>query len=132
MTPARAPLVAVVADDDGVTRRILTVLLERQGCEVYVAVDGATALALVRQRRPGVLFLDARMPGPDGFDVCRAVRAELPATAQPFVFMVTAAGQAADRERAGAVGVDEFLTKPFSPSQLSSLLDRLVAGRSDS
>jgi len=126
---ARAATVAVVADDDGVTRRILSVLLERQGCEVHVAVDGDAALTLVRERRPEILFLDARMPGLDGFEVCRAVRDELPSDVQPFVFMITAAGEAADRERASSVGIDEFLTKPFSPSQLSNLLGQLAAPR---
>ena len=120
-----SPPIAVVADDDGVTRRVLTMLLERQRFQVLVAGDGDTALGLIRSAHPEVVFLDARMPAPDGFEVCRTIRADLTPDNQPFVFMVTAAGQEADRERAAAVGVDEFLTKPFSPSQLSARLGAL-------
>ncbi len=119
--------VAVVADDDGVTRRVLTLLLQRQGYRVLVAVDGEGALQLVRDVRPGVVFLDARMPAPDGYDVCRTIRAESPSDAQPYITMITAAGQDDDRERAADVGVDEFLTKPFSPSHLSARLRALQA-----
>lgn len=123
MSTASGPVpTVVVADDDGVTRRMLTLLLERQGFHVLVASDGQGALTLVREARPRVIFLDARMPAPDGYEVCRTIRAELPADAQPFVTMITAAGQDDDRERAAAVGVDEFLTKPFSPSHLAARL----------
>jgi DNA-binding response OmpR family regulator len=120
--------VAVVADDDGVTRRVLTLLLERTGYRVLVAVDGESALTLVRDARPGVVFLDARMPAPDGYEVCRTIRAELPPDAQPYVAMITAAGRDDDRERATEVGVDEFLTKPFSPSRVSARLTALRNG----
>ncbi len=120
--------VAVVADDDGVTRRVLTMLLQRQGYRVLVAVDGEGALQLVRKERPGVVFLDARMPAPDGYEVCRTIRAETPEDEQPYVTMITAAGQDDDRERAAEVGVDEFLTKPFSPSHLSARLRALSGG----
>jgi len=58
--------------------------------------------------------------------VCRTIREESPPDAQPYIAMITAAGQDDDRERAAEVGVDEFLTKPFSPSHLS---DRLRALR---
>lgn len=125
---AAASPVAVVADDDGVTRRVLTLLLQRQGYRVLVAVDGQGALKLIREARPGVVFLDARMPAPDGYEVCRTIRAETPADAQPYVTMITAAGQDDDRERAVEVGVDEFLTKPFSPSHLSLRLRALREG----
>lgn len=119
---------AVVADDDAVTRRMLTMLLERQSFRVLVAVDGQEALSLVREAHPDVVVLDARMPMMDGFEVCQAISEEVSPEVRPFVFMVTAAGQDADREKALAVGVDEFLTKPFSPSQLGSRLRQLREG----
>jgi two-component system, OmpR family, phosphate regulon response regulator PhoB len=125
--PPAAP-VALIADDDGVTRRVLTLLLQRQGYRVYVAVDGEGALRVVRDERPDVVFLDARMPAPDGYEVCRTIRAEAPSDAQPYITMITAAGQDDDRERAVGVGVDEFLTKPFSPSHLSARLRALAGG----
>ena len=120
-------LTAVVADDDAVTRRLLSALIQRQGFAISVASDGPTALALVRQHHPEVVFLDAHMPGLTGYDVCRAIRNELDPSRQPYIIMVTAAGQDADRARAIQAGVDEFLTKPFSPSQLASRLGSLTA-----
>lgn len=120
--------VAVVADDDAATRRILTVLLERLGYRVWVAADGSSALDLIDDKHPEVLFLDARMPAPDGYEVCRLVRANKTISRQPWVLMITAAGQPDDRRLAVEAGVDEFVNKPFSPSQLSELLGQ-VAGR---
>ena len=117
--------VALVADDDRVTRRMLTMLLERQGFQVLVAEDGRQALSHVRSARPRIIFLDARMPAPDGYDVCRTIRDERLTDPEPFVIMLTAAGQDSDRRRAAAAGVNEFLTKPFSPSKLSTRLQQL-------
>jgi CheY-like chemotaxis protein len=124
--------VAVVADDDAATRRILTVLLERLGYLVWVAAAGDSALALIYDKRPDVLFLDARMPGPDGYEVCRLVRANRSIGRQPWVLMITAAGQEDDRRFAMEVGVDEFVTKPFSPSKLSALLAQVSSRPRDS
>ena len=67
-SPGTRPI-AVVADDDGATRRVLKVLLERAGYRVLIAVDGAGAIHLIRDTRPAVIFLDARMPAPDGYEV---------------------------------------------------------------
>lgn len=117
----------LVADDDGVTRRVLTMLLERQSFRVLVAEDGASALRQVRDAAPSIVFLDAQMPAPDGYEVCRIIRAETTGR-QPFVIMLTAAGQDSDRQKAAAVGVNEFLTKPFSPSKLARRLHELANG----
>lgn len=117
--------VAVIADDDGATRRVLTLLLEREGYRVLVAVDGSGAVQLVRDGHPLVVFLDARMPAPDGYEVCRIIRADASLTRQPHITMLTASGREDDRERASAAGVDEFLTKPFSPSRVSARLHAL-------
>jgi CheY-like chemotaxis protein len=125
MTTAVDSPVALVADDDRVTRRVLAMLLERQGYEVLVAEDGQEALHHVRTGRPRIVFLDARMPAPDGYEVCRTIREERLAEPEPFVIMLTAAGQESDRRRAVAAGVNEFLTKPFSPSKLATRLQQL-------
>jgi CheY-like chemotaxis protein len=124
MSPATQ--VVVVADDDRVTRRVLSALLERHGYEVHTAADGDETLALVKALRPSALF-DAMMPPPDGYEVCALIRADSDlAATQPVIVMVTAAGQEADRARAVEAGVDDFVTKPFSPSQLSAKLQQLV------
>jgi two-component system, OmpR family, response regulator ResD len=113
-----------VADDDGVTRRLLTMLLERQGFRVMVAEDGQAALRQVRTGKPRIVFLDASMPTLDGYEVCRRIRQDAP-DPEPTVIMLTAGGQDSDRLRAAAAGVNEFLTKPFSPSKLAARLQQL-------
>ena len=120
---------AVIADDDAVIRRVLGLLLEREGLEVHAATDGEEAVALVHELRPDVVFLDAMMPPPDGYDVCARIRAELDEAAQPRIVMITAAGQPADRDRARTAGVDHFVTKPFSPSALADYLRTVSARR---
>ena len=125
-TETEAP-VALVADDDAVIRRLLAMLLERQGFRVLVAADGATALTQAAAGQPRVIFLDARMPDPDGFEVCRLLRAQQLVQPEPLVIMLTAAGQESDRQKAASVGVNEFLTKPFSPSKLAARLQQLTS-----
>ena len=125
MTGKRELPVALVADDDSVIRRLLTMLLERQGFRVLVAADGEEALAQAEAGQPRVVFLDARMPAPDGYEVCRLLRAQGLVQPEPLVIMLTAAGQESDRRKAASVGVNEFLTKPFSPSQLAARLQEL-------
>jgi CheY-like chemotaxis protein len=114
-----------VADDDGVTRRLLTMLLERHGFQVLVAEDGQAALRQVRHGKPRIVFLDASMPALDGYEVCRQIRQDA-SDPEPTVIMLTAAGQDSDRRRAAAAGVNEFLTKPFSPSKLAARLQQLT------
>ena len=122
---------AVVADDDGVIRRLLTMMLERHGFTVLVAEDGQHALHHIQDGRPSVVFLDAQMPGIDGYEVCRRIRAEAHQP-EPTVIMLTAGGQDSDRRRATAAGVNEFMTKPFSPSKLGARLQELIAARAAS
>ena len=119
--------VALVADDDAVIRLLLTMLLERQGFRVLGAADGKGALAQAATGQPRVIFLDARMPDPDGYEVCRLLRAQGLVHPDPLVIMLTAAGQESDRRKAASVGVNEFLTKPFSPSKLSARLQQLIS-----
>ncbi len=116
---------ALVADDDPVNRRLVVMVLERQGFRVLVAEDGAVALRLLGGENPSVIFLDASMPPPDGFEVCRRIRERHDGGPAPYIIMLTSAGQDADRLRALSVGVDEFITKPFSPSKLNIKLQQL-------
>jgi DNA-binding response OmpR family regulator len=107
----------VVADDSETILGLLVVALGRDGFEPATAVDGAGALEQIRKHRPKLLIIDAMMPNGDGYDVCRALR-EDPELEQPYVIMLSAAGQDSNRQRAMEVGVDEFITKPFSTTEL--------------
>ena len=120
----------LVADDEPHILLLIVISLRKDGYRILEAHDGAEALDLVRAERPALLLLDAGMPQLTGFDVCAAVRADASLVAQPHVMMLTAAGQEADRRRALEVGVDEFLTKPFSPARLRARVREVLAERS--
>jgi DNA-binding response OmpR family regulator len=115
----------VVADDSETILELIVLTLTRGGIESASAGDGAGALERIREHRPRVVILDAMMPNGDGYDVCRTLRAD-PDLDQPHVIMLTASAREVDRERAAEVGVDEFMTKPFSPRELRERVQELL------
>lgn len=115
----------VVADDSRTILTLVTLALRQGGYEPVTALDGEQALASVREHRPELLIVDAVMPGLSGYDVCRALRDD-PDGPKPHVIMLTAGGQESDRLRADEAGVDEFVTKPFSPSTLRARVRELL------
>ncbi|WP_163554477.1 response regulator transcription factor [Candidatus Frankia alpina] len=122
-----APRVLVV-DDDAVIRQLVVVNLELEGFEVHTAVDGVDALEMVRSVAPQVITLDIMMPRMNGWDVATHLR-EDPSTADIKLIMLTARAQEADVKRGARVGVDYYLTKPFDPDELITVVQRLAAGQ---
>jgi CheY-like chemotaxis protein len=115
----------LVVDDDPFIRRLITTTLEDVAhFELLEASDGNQALELAQRHRPQIVLLDVDIPGIDGIEVCRALRAS-DATSDATVVMLTAAHGDEIEARAGAAGADLFLTKPFSPLDLLRLVDRL-------
>lgn len=104
---------------------LVALAVRREGHEPITAADGEEALALIREHRPELVIIDAVMPGASGYDVCAALRDD-PDGPAPYVIMLTAGGQEADRVRAVEVGVDEFMTKPFSPSELGARVREIL------
>jgi len=115
----------LVVDDQPFIRRSLSLALRRAGYQVSTAVNGAEGLEHVRALRPGLVFLDLMMPVMDGFETCRHLRAD-PALADTRIIMLTAKGEAMDEERGRALGVDEYITKPFSPSAVVSRVQEIL------
>jgi CheY-like chemotaxis protein len=113
----------LVVDDDDDVRGLLRATIERGVHRVVTADDGEEALRLVERAAPDLVLLDVNMPGLDGPEVCRRLKAD-PATRAIPVLMLTAATQAADRQRGLDAGADGYITKPFSPR---ALLDWLGA-----
>ena len=107
----------LIADDEPSMRALVRLTLKSHRFEILEAEDGEHALELARRELPDLLFLDWTMPGISGLDVCRQLREE-PATAELRVVMLTARTQDFDRLAATAVGVDDYITKPFSPLRL--------------
>jgi DNA-binding response OmpR family regulator len=107
----------LVVEDDPHTAEIVRLYLNRDGYDVMVAADGAQGLRLARERRPSLIVLDLMLPGMDGFEVCRNLRAE--ADNVP-VIMLTARVEEDDRLQGLDLGADDYVTKPFSPRELAA------------
>lgn len=117
----------LVAEDEPHIRRILATLLEASGFRVTVVVDGTEAMARLEADDPfDLVLLDLLMPGMTGLEVLEAMRA-LPHREGLPVIILTAKGQDVDREKAFALGADDFITKPFSPKKLLNRVDQLLA-----
>ena len=110
-------------------RRLIEVCIRPLQMRVLMAEDGTSGLALVESERPDVILLDIGLPGIDGWEVLRRLRAHEEAGAT-FVIIVTAHAQpevAAEAERSGA---DGFITKPFQPEALRDAITAVLDGRS--
>ena len=114
--PAPGPRV-LVADDVADNRAVLAGMLERVGFEVELAGDGEEAVRAFSERRPDLLLIDLRMPGMDGHEAIRVIRAAEEGRRLPIV-VVTASAFEEDRQRVLAAGADDFLRKPFREAEL--------------
>lgn len=121
MTEAAAPCVLVVDDDDTV-REVVRRYLTRDGHRVIEAPDGATGLAAVRREHPDLVVLDLMLPGIDGLEVCREIRA----SSTVPVIMLTALGEESDRVVGLEYGADDYVVKPFSPRELALRVGRVL------
>jgi len=116
----------LVVDDEPFILRTLTFVLRKEGYDIATAVNGEEAVAQIRALEPSLVFVDAMMPKKDGYQVTQEVRDDPTLTCQPYIIMLTARGQEADREKAERVGVDEFMTKPFSPSKVVARVQHIL------
>jgi DNA-binding response OmpR family regulator len=105
----------LVVDDDPTVSDVVRRYLERAEFEVTLTADGSAALAEVAARRPDLVVLDLMLPGIDGLEVCRRLRAADPNLP---VVMLTALGEEDDRVVGLSLGADDYVTKPFSPREL--------------
>jgi DNA-binding response OmpR family regulator len=119
----------LVVDDDDDIRGLLRATIERATHQVLEASDGEEALSLIGRATPDLILLDVNMPGVDGPSVCRQLKTGA-ATGAIKILMLTAATQAADRQRGLEAGADGYITKPFSPRSLLDQLDAQLAAAS--
>jgi len=118
----------LLAEDELNIVESLSYLLEREGYEIFVETDGRKALQSAMDNVPDVLILDVMLPEMDGYEILRSLRAD-PRTAQLPILMLTAKGQAEDREMAFKLGADLFITKPFANADITDAVGQLAAGR---
>jgi two-component system, OmpR family, phosphate regulon response regulator PhoB len=118
------PLVLIVEDEAPLVT-MLRYNLEREGFAVDEAVDGEEALLRIAERRPDAVLLDWMLPLVSGLEVCRRLR-RTPATRTLPVIMLTAKGEEGDRIRGLDSGADDYVVKPFSPSELVARLRAVI------
>jgi DNA-binding response OmpR family regulator len=105
---------ALVVDDEQPLVKIVSTYLEREGFEVLAAYDGEQAVEAARAHRPDLVVLDLMLPGIDGIEACRRIRA----FSDAYIVMLTAKAEETDKIIGLSTGADDYLTKPFSPGEL--------------
>ncbi|MBT3928633.1 MAG: phosphate regulon transcriptional regulator PhoB [Rhodospirillaceae bacterium] len=111
-----APYILVV-DDEAALLTLVRYNLEKDGFEVGEAIDGEEAMLMIRERRPDLILLDWMLPRLSGIEVCRRVRRQADTQNIPII-MLSARGEESDRVRGLDCGADDYVVKPFSPSEL--------------
>lgn len=111
-----------MVEDDLTVSEVVTRYLEREGFVVEVAYDGAVALERALADPPELVVLDLMIPSLDGFEVCRQLRAKAPVP----VIMLTARGEEADRIAGLELGADDYVSKPFSPRELTARIKAVL------
>ena len=119
-----AKRVLIIEDEPNIVES-LRFLLEREGLEVFEQSDGALAMDSVREHLPDLVILDVMLPNRSGFDILRDLH-QMPGT-RPRVMVLTAKGQARDRLTAEEIGVELFMTKPFSNKEIVANILGLLA-----
>lgn len=110
----------LIVDDEPHIRLLLHQTLEDfedKGVQIFTADNGIDGLKMIRTEVPDIVYLDVMMPGMNGYDVCRSVKAE-DGLAGVYIVMLTAKGQEFDRQKGAEVGADVYMTKPFNPDDL--------------
>lgn len=115
----------LVVDDEPHAIRALTFILKKEGYDVYSALNGEEAMARVRESKPDLMFLDVMMPRKNGFEVCQEIKGD-PGLSDIYIIMLTAKGQEKDREKGLSLGADEFVTKPFSLTDIVARVRELL------
>ena len=108
----------LIVDDEVFIRVLLAQTLEELtdlGVELLLASDGEEGLETALGERPDLIFLDVMMPRLSGYEVCRKIKAT---DSDIYVILLTAKGQAIDKEEGASVGADEYVTKPFDPDYI--------------
>ena len=116
----------LIVDDNPTNLKLVAYLVRAQGYDVDTAGDADSALAALASRRPDVVLMDLQLPGIDGLELTRRIKAD-PATRDIAVIAVTAYAMKGDREKALAAGCDDYDTKPVEFERLMGKLEALLA-----
>jgi two-component system cell cycle response regulator DivK len=115
----------LVVEDDEDNRRIVTKILTLDGYEVAEAVDGQQALTMTREWHPDLILLDLGLPGVNGWEVVKQLKADQELRAIPTVAL-TAFAMRGDEEQARAAGCDDYLPKPARPAEIREIVHKYL------
>lgn len=116
----------LVIDDNPVNRQMAAGVLEKLGCKVDTAVDGQTAVEMHARVRYDLLLMDCEMPGLDGYEATRRIRAAEDTTSRTPIIALSASISCAERDDCLAAGMDDFLSKPLRPQPVAEALQRVL------
>ena len=115
----------LIVDDESYIVKSLSFVMKNAGFDTGSAGDGEEALKKVDEMVPDLVILDVMMPKLDGFEVCKAIRAN-PAWSSIKIIMLTAKGRDSEREKGLALGADDYLTKPFSTRDILKRVQEMM------
>ena len=118
----------LIVDDEAHIRMLIEQTLEDvedEGVDLEFADNGATALEKIQDLRPNLVFLDVMMPKMNGMEVCQKVKKEL-GLKEVFIVLLTAKGQEVDKQKGLDMGADLYMTKPFDPDEILSVVERVL------
>ncbi len=118
----------LLVEDNEMNRDMLSRRLQRRGYEMLTAVDGESGLALARSDAPALVLMDMSLPGIDGWEATRQLKADAATRAIPIIAL-TAHAMAGDREKALAAGCDDFDIKPIDLDRLLGKIEALLGGK---
>ncbi len=117
----------LIADDEPFILELLEVCFEDMPYEIFLAQDGVEALEIIYAKHPDLIILDVMMPGMDGFEICRKIKADSELRAIPII-LLSAKGSEDDVKQGEEAGAMMYICKPFSPRQLLYALSGLLKG----
>lgn len=115
----------LIADDEENMRKILKIRISSWGCDVFIAVNGEEAIRLANQHQPDIILLDIMMPGIDGLEACRQIKADEKLKGTPVV-LLTARHSKTLLQEIEQAGADATLQKPYDPAHLMETIHRLT------
>ena len=119
----------LIVDDEAFIRVLLKQTLEDledMGVDLLVAADGEEGVEIALRRHPGLIFLDVMMPKLNGYEVCRRIKE---VDSRAYIMLLTAKGQAIDKDKGLAVGANEYVTKPFDPDYILEIAAEVLGLR---
>jgi CheY-like chemotaxis protein len=115
----------LLVEDNATSAKLMVYLLKAHGYEVAVAQDAEAALAAIRQHHPDLVLMDVQLPGVDGLEIVRQLRADVASRGIPII-AVTAYAMKGDKEKALVAGCDDYITKPIDTRTLPAAIAKLL------